>query len=174
MRDSIGGTVILVIIMFFMVFAIAYLAYNVNYQKAFRMKNKIVSIYEKYNGNCNASCISEINAYADEIGYDTEKNFPCNDIKGQEFNPKTSTGGSFVSGDKQLYCVKGVQQKTKLGEDSGVYDDTGKRGCYYQIVTKINIRIPIIENIVGTPALYVTGDTKVFNKSNEDCVIKNE
>ena len=116
----------------------------------------------------------EINAYADEIGYDTEKNFPCNDIKGQDFNPKTSTGGSFVSGDKQLYCVKGVQQKTKLGEDSGVYDDTGRRGCYYQIVTKINIRIPIIENIVGTPALYVTGDTKVFNKSNEDCVIKNE
>ena len=50
MRDSIGGTVILVIIMVFMVFAIAYLAYNVNYQKAFRMKNKIISIYEKYNG----------------------------------------------------------------------------------------------------------------------------
>lgn len=164
MRDSIGGTVILLIIMVFMVFAIAYLAYNVNYQKAFRMKNKIISIYEKYNGNCDVGpCVSEIIAYADEIGYDTENNFPCDDIKGQAFE------GKFESGSRQLYCVKGVQQITKIGSDSAVYDDTGKRGCYYQIVTKINIRIPIIENIIGSPALYVTGDTKVFNKKTDAC-----
>ncbi len=169
MRDSIGGTVILLIIMVFMVFAIAYLAYNVNYQKAFRMKNKIISIYEKYNGNCDpGTCVAEIDAYAKEIGYDTENNFPCDNIKGTKYDNKR---GTFVSGDRQLYCVKGVAQVTKDRDPSGsaVFDDTGKTGCYYQIVTKINVRIPIVENIIGTPALYVTGDTKVFNKSTGDC-----
>lgn len=169
MRDSIGGTVILVIIMAFMVFAIAYLAYNVNYQKAFRMKNKIISIYEKYNGNCDpGTCVREINEYAREIGYDTENNFPCDNIKGTSYD---RASGHFASGDKQLYCVKGVKQVTKDRSASGsaVYDDTGTVSCYYQIVTKINIRIPIIENVIGTPALYVTGDTKVFNKKTGEC-----
>ena len=160
MRDSIGGTVILVIIMVFMVFAIAYLAYNVNYQKAFIIKNKIISIYEKYNGNCNAStCVKEIEAYAKEIGYDTDNNFDCNKIKGSDFN------GKFISGTKKLFCVKGVKKAKK----SKVYNDTGKVSCYYQIVTKINIRVPVIENVIGTPALYVTGDTKVFDKSTGKC-----
>ena len=161
--------VILVIIMFFTVFAIAYLAYNVNYQKAFRMKNKIISIYEKYNGNCDVgSCVKEIDDYAREIGYDTENNFPCDNIKGTNFDTKS---GHFQSGSKQLYCVKGVKQATKDKSPSGsaIYDDTGKVSCYYQIVTKINIRIPIVENIIGTPALYVTGDTKVFNKKTGEC-----
>ena len=169
MRDSNGGIVILVIIMFFTVFAIAYLAYNVNYQKAFRMKNKIISIYEKYNGNCDpGTCVREINEYAREIGYDTENNFPCDNIKGTSYD---RASGHFASGDKQLYCVKGVKQVAKDRSPSGsaVYDDTGTVSCYYQIVTKINIRIPIVENVIGTPALYVTGDTKVFNKKTGEC-----
>ena len=164
MRDANGGIVIIMIIMVFTVFAISYLAYNVNYQKAFRMKNKIISIYEKYNGNCNpGDCVREIENYAREIGYDTDNNFPCNNIKGDNFDSKT---GNFSSSSKQLYCVKEVKKTTK-GTD--VYPDTGKESCYYQIVTKINIRIPIVENVIGTPALYVTGDTKLFDKNIGEC-----
>ncbi len=174
MRDSIGGTVILMIIMVFMVFAIAYLAYNVNYQKAFRMKNKIISIYEKHNGHCtndsSNNCVKEILDYANEIGYDTDNNFDCGKleyVKGSNF----TGSATFASGAKQLYCVRGLEQASKDREASGsaVYDDTGKVNCYYQIVTKINIRIPIIENVIGTPALYVTGDTKVFNITGTQC-----
>ena len=164
MRDALGGTLIITIIAVFVVFASAYLAYNVNYQKAFRMKNKIISIYEKYNGDCNeGECNNEIETYAQEIGYDTENNFPCDGIKGAD-----SYTGVFTSGNsKQLYCVHMVKAVTK---GATAYDDTGKEKCYYQIVTKINIRIPIVDNVIGTPALYVTGDTKVFEKSTGKCV----
>ena len=52
MRDGIGSTVMITIIIAFIVCASSYLAYNVNYTKAFRMKNKIISVYEDYNGVC--------------------------------------------------------------------------------------------------------------------------
>ena len=52
MRDSLGGAVNVFIIVIFIVFALGYMAYNVNYTKAFRMKNKIVFTYEKYKGKC--------------------------------------------------------------------------------------------------------------------------
>ena len=46
MRDGIGSVVMITIIIVFIVAASSYLAFNVNYTKAFRMKNKIISIYE--------------------------------------------------------------------------------------------------------------------------------
>ena len=51
MRDAFGGAVNIYIIVVFIVFALGYMAFNVNYTKAFRMKDKIVALYEKYNGD---------------------------------------------------------------------------------------------------------------------------
>ena len=55
MRDSLGGAVNIIIIVVFIVIALGYMAFNVNYTKAFRMKNKIISVnkegeylYKKY------------------------------------------------------------------------------------------------------------------------------
>ena len=45
MRDALGGTVVLVIIVVFIVIVSGYMAFNVNYTKAFRIKNKIVDNY---------------------------------------------------------------------------------------------------------------------------------
>jgi hypothetical protein len=42
MRDAMGGSVALVIIVVFIVIALGYMAFNVNYTKAFNMKNKII------------------------------------------------------------------------------------------------------------------------------------
>ena len=43
MRDAFGGIVNLTIIVVFLVIVSGYLAYNVNYTKAFKVKNKIIS-----------------------------------------------------------------------------------------------------------------------------------
>ena len=56
MRDAMGGTVVLVIIVVFIVVTLGYMAFNVNYTKAFRMKNKIISVYEDYKGDCQSDC----------------------------------------------------------------------------------------------------------------------
>ena len=155
MRDALGGAVNIFIIVLFIVFALGYMAYNVNYTKAFRMKNKVVSTYEKYKGNCNADCETEIKEYAQSIGY-------APDYMGCE-----------SESSNKLYCVKAIQA-TQL-EDM-------KTKCYYRITTRINISIPILENILAMQGsndnnnapktisvFYVTGDTKTIELEEGSC-----
>ena len=60
MRDAVGGVVNLVIIVVFLVIVSGYLAFNVNYTKAFRVKNKIISTIEEYEG-INGKSLDKIN-----------------------------------------------------------------------------------------------------------------
>ena len=140
MRDAIGGTMTLVIVVVFIVIALGYMAFNVNYTKAFRMKDKIISVYEKYNGYCNSNCKKEIEAYAKELAYSAGNKVVC------------PQGATLV---KKLYCVKEVNA-TSIAD--------GKPKRYFNIVTKINIEIPIINNVLNFQFFYIKGDTKTFTK----------
>lgn len=152
MRDSLGGTVIITIIVFFLVFASAYLAYNVNYMKAFNMKNKIISIYNKYDGDCNTTCASEIKTYADSIGY----------------NPATINCSNYTNVDSNgLYCYSQVM--ADKSDSSYIWVD-GTEYYYYTIMTKVDIHIPIVSNTLGFDVQTLSGETTLFkcNKS-EGC-----
>lgn len=138
MRDAMGGTVALVIIVVFIVFALGYMAFNVNYTKAFRMKNKIISVYENYDGNCDSKCNAEIIEYARTIGYSLGKQMSC--------------GGYGGKGANGLYCYDEVETPGGM---------TGSKK-YYRIVTKINVEVPIINRILDLKLFYITGDTKTF------------
>ena len=156
MRDALGGTVNVVIIIFFIVFALGYMAFNVNYTKAFRMKDKIFYVYEKNQGICRSDCMTEIQEYAQKIGYMPDI-IECE--AGEELEPK----------DTKLFCVKAVP----VTEVSDI-----NTRCYYRIVTRVNISVPVLEGImrlagrdangnsVSGPtrisAFYVTGDTKTI------------
>lgn len=150
MRDGIGSVIMITIIITFIVCASSYLAFNVNYTKAFRMKNKIISIYEDYNGVCTASCEAEIVAYSQDLGYNPAT-INCNDYDARPT-------------EKTLYCVKKVnvykEYKPTNNTNQVINDKIGTH--YYKIVTKININIPIFDNIFGLKFLYITGDTKLF------------
>ena len=50
MRDAYGGVVSISIVVVFLVLVSGYLAFNVNYTKAFRLKNKVISVLEEYEG----------------------------------------------------------------------------------------------------------------------------
>ena len=69
MRDSLGGLVSIFIIVVFVVLIMGYLAFNVNYTKAFRMRDKVIDVYNRHDGDCNNDCKKEIIDYAKEIGY---------------------------------------------------------------------------------------------------------
>lgn len=145
MRDSLGGSVVIVIIVVFIVIALGYMAFNVNYTKAFRMKNKIIAVYEDYNGDCSSrDCKDTIIEYASTIGYPRARDLKCPD-------------GYTVNSD-HLYCVKKVCARKATGE---TLNDT-KIKCYYKIITKINMEIPVIKNIFDYRYFYITGDTKSF------------
>ena len=50
----------------------------------------------------------------------------------------------------------------KSGFDKVVQDNNSKPGYYYRILTRIDIRIPIVQNVLNLRVLNVTGDTKTF------------
>lgn len=155
MREGLGSVVMIEIIVVFIVVVSTYLAFNVNYMKAFKMKNKIIDVYEKYYGNCdssNSKCLTEIGDYADEIGYAPDK-FYC------------GTGYRDVSyKGKKLYCYKEVSAYSDNGNNSDVYKDLGDRH-YYKIATKIDIDIPIFNNIFKFSPFTITGDTRILDSS---------
>lgn len=159
MSEGIGITSVLVIIVVFVAFVSGYMAYNVNYTKAFRMKNKIVALYEKYDGVCGASdCQVEIQNYAKSIGY---------------YSPRPSELG-FCTQETVLPAVEAEESKNynnpgyciyKIREDadSMSYVDYSKRpGYYYHVVTCINISVPIVQDVFPK-FLTVSGDTKTFS-----------
>ena len=51
MRESIGATWLLGLVIAFIIFFSSFLALSVNYSKAFNVKNNIVDFVEKYEGN---------------------------------------------------------------------------------------------------------------------------
>lgn len=146
MRDAMGGTVTLVIIVVFIVIALGYIAFNVNYTKAFRMKDKIISVYDDYDGDCSSNkCKQEIIKYADKIGYSSG----------------VGTGGYITcpKGYKQvdnIYCIDTVNNSSQIS------DSRGKR-LHYSIATRINLEIPIIKNVFkDMKFFYIFGETKTY------------
>lgn len=155
MNEGVGSTTILVIMMVFVTVVSAYMAYNVNYTKAFRLKNKIIATYDKYEGECGTSsaCWSEIEEYAKDIGYTKHANLRCSDSSVLPANVDTTQ-------ERNYFC----EYKIKVNNSSsgaGVQDE-GKDYYYYRILTRIDIQIPIVQNVLSLRALTVTGDTKVY------------
>ena len=153
MRDALGGTVTLVIIVVFIVIALGYMAFNVNYTKAFRMKDKIITLYDDFDGQCTSKCEKAIIDYARTIGYSTDHSLHCPDD---------------FSAVNELYCVS---KKEYLDQDnsrvnSSITQITGKSDikpkAYYKVVTKINLKIPIISNVFDFRFFYIYGNTKSF------------
>ena len=149
MRDAFGGLANIVVIVVFLVIVSGYLAFNVNYTKAFRVKNKIISTFEQYEGNCiddtiaEGTCNGEIKKYMDAVGYNAP-NFTI-----------TEPGVTWTC--HYGYCFRKVPV-TYNGH--GANDDMKER-AYFKIVTQINIDIPIINKIMpGLRIFQVTGDTK--------------
>lgn len=165
MNEGVGSTTVIVIIMVFIAIVSAYMAYNVNYTKAFRMKNKIISLYEEYDGQClnttvngeTESCQEKIRAYARQIGY-TSATLNC------DTNPLRPTHDLMNSPRKYDvgYCEYKIRGVNARDGDSTVVDE-GQSTYYYRILTRIDIRIPIIQNVLQLRILNITGDTKLFS-----------
>lgn len=142
MRDAFGGIVNITMIVVFLVIVSGYLAFNVTYTKAFRMKNKIITVLEQYEGceNDDQACKKELDNYAQSIGYNTNLT-----------TYKDSTGKSYECMGRG-YCWAKFS--------SGEGDNTK---YYFKVVTSITIDIPIINKILtGVPFFQLTGNTKLI------------
>ena len=148
MRDAFGGLMNMVIIVVFLVLVSGYLAFNVNYTKAFRVKNKIITTIEQYEGACEPGnpsnkCNQGIKDYMKSVGYNASSlqinDYECNDS----------------------YCIKRIEAET----DAGNVDL--KKKVYYKVTTAIVIDIPIINKIMPQLSIFqVSGTTKAFVPSS--------
>lgn len=155
MRDAIGGLVSVVIIIAFIVVISSYLAFNVNYTKAFRVKNKVITVLEQYEGSCNIynnsdKCRKLIREYIDSIGY----------------TAVTPLGSGFVEGGsdcKTAYCCQDgycIKQYIKDPEPGAV--DSGRKQ-YWEVRTFVSVDMPIVRNVITSFEFFqIKGDTKTF------------
>ncbi len=156
MRDAYGGIVNIAIVVVFLVLVSGYLAFNVNYTKAFRLKNKIISLLEEYEGagyenipGCNGSGLcGDIRNYASQIGYNVNSMNAPDD------------GNSWVCDKSVGYCVALMGK----GNNSDAVNESSD--VYFTVITQININIPIINNIMGLRIFQVSGSTKTMKKVN--------
>lgn len=153
MRDAIGGVFTLQAIVIFMIVVNCFLAFSVNYTKAFRVKNEIRSIIEKNEGlTCDA--LKQINDYM------IETNYHVSDV----YTNKCPSEGLEVA---QLEAGKFCYKVEKV-DISGTSDANSKyKGAYYTVVTFVNIDIPLFNRVFAEVGniFEVRGETALIYSS---------
>lgn len=142
MKDAFGGIVNIVLVAIFLVIVSGILGLVVNYTKAFRMKNTVISTIEQYEGatgcfgNSSATgCRERIEERAKDFGYHpTELHCPSDYTKSYD-----------------LFCYKRVESDSK-------------KNYVYTIITQVDIDIPIINKMMGLSIFQVHGDTRAIRK----------
>jgi len=145
MRDAFGGILNIVLIALFLVIVEGILGFVVNYSKAFKMKNNVISAIEQYEASgCfketgDSACLNKIVDGAKSIGY----------------SPTSLNCSNSYTNMKGLFCYKPLNVSKK---DS--YSSKNVRS--YRIVTQVDINFPIINKIMSLEFFQVSGDTKVI------------
>jgi len=142
MKDAFGGILNLVLIVVFLLLVEGILGLVVNYSKAFRMKNTVISAIERFRGyGCFSSeasdCRNRIDSGAKSIGY-----FP-------NYNLNCSQGYTNID---NYFCYK----ESRSASDNHII---------YTVVTQVDINIPIINKILSLDFFQVHGDTRVIDRS---------
>ena len=148
MRDAIGQVFTLQIIFVFVLLINGYMAYSVNYTRAFRVKNQVVNIIEQYEGPYNEEGLAKINSYIQQTSY--------NVTNSQMTDYISDTNGEAECPGYNGWCY--------VAHDVSIDEADGERnGKYYTVVTFVNIDIPVINQIVGLGSfLRVVGETRTI------------
>lgn len=149
MKDAFGGIFTLQFVVVFMIIVNCFLAFSVNYTKAFRAKNEIRSIIEKYEGlTCCAMKQIEETLSANNYRLNEKQTCP----KGYDL--------ALDSNNTPRFCYR-IEKVDSAGTSD---DDKAYKGAYYSIITYVNINIPIFSNIF-------TSIGNIFNVNGETALI---
>ncbi|MCI8575790.1 MAG: hypothetical protein HFI09_04905 [Bacilli bacterium] len=155
MRESIGSTWILQLVIVFMLIFVAFLALSINYTKAYKIKNELLSIIEKYEGlnSGENGSISIINNYLRYNSYGT-----MGTCDSETFGAASLDSNSLVptsDKNKYYYCVK------KVNTSNTTFPDRAS----YEIETFFKFNLPLLGEIF---TFRVTGETIDINWPDDD------
>lgn len=147
MKEGIGGTFMIYVMLVFLAVYITFLAVAFNYARAFRVKNKVIDIIEQNEGideadyNNTSGVLGQINSYLGQVQYN---------VNGIDDNKCPVSEYKYI--DTRGYCI-------------GEYDSTvgGVTSKYYKVVTFIRLEIPFM-NIGFT--IPVKGETRKIERIN--------
>ena len=146
MKESIGFTVSLNIMIVFITVVIAFLCASLIYFKSHKVSNIITSAIEKYEGY-NVNSEREINLNLSSLGYGSH-NISCGPISDTELQEVENC--SLEENGINGYCVY------KCTDNTDYY--------YYKIRTNMMINIPIINNVLDVPIWTTTNRLYDFTK----------
>ena len=140
MRDAVGGSLLLNIVVIFTSIVILFFAGIMAYSKAYKIKNRIIEVIERYE-TFDANTISELQADLLRVGYRTATPDQIKTKCGEEslsYNSDETKSAGF------LYCI---------------YKDSSTNGSAYEVVTYVRFDFPVIGDFITFP---VKGETKVL------------
>ena len=172
MRESLGGSMLLNLVVIFTSLIIVVFIGILSYSKAYKIKNRIVELIEKYGVYEEKSSEDtyvelEINPDLSAAGYDASTPTRCDNIKNRielekintdknNNNPKILEGN--LNNHGYNYCIFKYCDKVDMESDEEKCD---YKASTYIVVTFIKFEIPIIENVLTFP---VYGETKILGK----------
>ena len=136
MKESIANAYILNLVITFIIIFIFFFAGSLTYSKAFKVKNRIVDIIEKYEAY-DSRAMAEIDSSLREMGYRVNvSNQGCSQRNGKDALP--------MAFNSYRYCV---------------YEYTTTKGKYYGVAAYMYFDLPIIGESLEFP---VYGETKII------------
>lgn len=153
MKDAFGGIFNIMLLAFFLVLVSGLLAMAVNYTKAFKAKNIIISTIEEYSSYAGKYCWTDGESKCSKVIQDR--------LKSIGYHPKSVSCPYFVLDD-------GTRIQSEL-DGSGNFcwapldasiDSTYHVGAYLRISTCVDFDIPFINQLTGMYFFQVKGDTR--------------
>jgi len=161
MREAIGGTWLFGLVLTFIVFFASFLAVSINYSKAFNVKNNIVDLIGKYEGNNN--CAREkINDYLRDVGYLVPGKCPeKNAIVAGVINPYDYigydiNGNQVSSGQEAHYCIS----------SDAVDDNVTLEKKFYRVIVFFKLDLPLVGDLTTFKIKGETESIYFANNSN--------
>ena len=163
MKESVGFTVSLNIMIVFITIIVAFLCAALIYFKSNKVSNVITSAIEKYEGY-NVSAIDEISRNLSSLGYGSHSITCASSV--------TDTGAHSctlvvkVEGrGKSGYCVYACYEENNFKDVGGEKKYNGEY-YYYKIRTNMMLTVPIIQDVLDIPIYSNTN--RLYNFSKDD------
>lgn len=152
MKDAVGGSILLYIVVIFVSIVILLFVSIISYSKAYKVKNKIIEIIERNDGQItddsglmNSALLDEINQELNRVGY----RVTSNGVSSEKCTADSSRGTcNNLNTTTYQYCIC---EQTSATEG----------GLSFEVITYVNYEFPVIGDLLTFP---VKGETKILGK----------
>ena len=157
MRDAVGGTFMIRVFLIFLATYIVFIGIALNYAKAFSVKNKVIDIIEQNEGISSFTSddtLDQIGTYLNNMHYGSNFGDNIDDSKCY-----TSVSNTYEK--ENIYYINNASHGKGYCIAVNTFDDGKYTSEYYQVVTFVNIYIPLVELNYLIP---VKGETRKIER----------